>query len=63
MQKALLAAAFILMAANLYGNLIYLSKKLSTNNKPDRIVNFDEHRQMMDWMREHIAPENAVVGL
>src|SRR5262249_32774535 len=44
---------------NLYGNMDYIKNKYS-KERPEWIVNFEEHKAMLDWMRDHISTENAV---
>src|SRR5262249_16017912 len=48
-----------LLLINLYGNIDYIKNKYS-KERQDWIVNFEEHKAMLDWTRAHTSKENAV---
>ncbi|MEP7340988.1 MAG: hypothetical protein ABI977_24870 [Acidobacteriota bacterium] len=53
-------AAACILAVNLYGNIVYLSRKLS-GNQPSFLSAFDENEKLFIWARDHL-PRNEVIA-
>jgi hypothetical protein len=53
----------VILAANLYGNTVYISKKLqsSPSERPGWLNAFDENEKLLLWARDHL-PRDAVIA-
>jgi hypothetical protein len=47
------------LLVNLYGNIEYIGKRYG-KGRVDWIENFEEHKMLLDWMRDHLSNGDAV---